>query len=206
MKLKINQKEYYIKSLSKLTFKEFNKIIGDGNAIDLPSYLSLFCDIPIDQLNSAQLTGFNIPAAHQLIFNIDIEKVIKDKKETVIFRDQAISMESLRFKTFGQSYAFEMIRQQKPNEFELSVYALAIALSTSLDPEYIKEVYNELSHQIWTKVLPQGFFLHKKFCNSKMALISLYLRFTLKLKIIKWKLQASRMKFQKQEKTGQRNY
>ena len=206
MNIKLNNVDHAIKPLSKLTFEEFNKIIGDGKATSLPEYLSLFCDIPIADLFAAKITGFNIPTAQKLIFDLDIEEVIKDKKETVKHKDHVISMEALKFKTFGQSYMFEMIRQKKPNDFELSVHALAISLSTSLDPEDIKKTYNQLSQQVWTKVLPQGFFLYKRYLPTMLDSIGLYLRFTLQLKMIRWKLRGSILRYRNQERTGRFNY
>jgi hypothetical protein len=206
MNIKLNNVDHAIKPLSKLTFEEFNKIIGDGKATSLPEYLSLFCDIPIADLFAAKITGFNIPTAQKLIFDLDIEEVIKDKKETVKHKDQVISMEALKFKTFGQSYMFEMIRQKKPNDYEMSVHALAISLSTSLDPEDIKKTYNQLSQQVWTKVLPQGFFLYKRYLPTTLASIGLSLRFTLQLKLIRWKLRGSILRYRNQERTGRFNY
>ena len=48
--IKINGKKYEIKSLSELSFSEFNKVIVDNELIDLPNYLSLFCEIDRDVL------------------------------------------------------------------------------------------------------------------------------------------------------------
>lgn len=201
MIITLNGKPYKIKQVSELSFTEFNKIFIQGGVSDLTGYLSLFCDIDIETLLNAKLSGASIPALDRQIFNLDFKAVLKDEKKTVEYDSKIISMEELAMKTFGNSYMFELIRQKKGlNQYEVCMYALAIAIAKSNDMNLIQETYRNLSSKPWSKVLPQGFFLAKHFSATKINSVKLSIRCIWELKAIRWKWLISRKKYQRAEK------
>lgn len=195
MIVKINKKPYSLKPVSKMTFDEFNKIIVKGKVTDLTEYLSLYCDIPADELIHSKLQGASIPALHQSIFNVNISQVMKERKDTVKYDDTIYLVRELALETFGQQYMFDMYRQEKDlNIYELSIYALAIALSESMDTTMIEHYYSKLCAMPWIKILPQGFFLAKKFSGSRMNSLKLYLACIAQSKKIMYRFRISKMK------------
>lgn len=194
--LRINNKKYDIKYLSELTFEEFDKIMVDGEVSNLPEYLACFTDISIKDLLDGQVRGTSLPALHQRIFNVDIEDVIKDKKDTLKFKDEIYSVDSLRHDTFGKHYHFELYHsvysQKKFSFYRLCIYALAVALTDEMDAKKINEAANRLMRRKWVEVLPQGFFFVKKLSRSKRRSISLWAACTILSKKIKWKIKYSR--------------
>lgn len=185
IKLKINGTNYEINPVSSLSFKDFNKIIVKGNVTDLKEYIAVTTDIPIDDLMSAKVEGVNFPALHQMIFDVDIEKTIKDPKKTLSFRGQTVLTDSLEMETFGKVYYYDLYLQKfgdkKINHYELMLYALAIALTEKLDSS-IEGIYDELAEKNWRQVLPQGFFLNKRLAKKNRRLTRLLASFTHQLR------------------------
>lgn len=201
--IKLNGVKHYIPQLSELSFREFDRVIIQEEVTELKQYIALFADTSLEDLMKSELTGANLPSLHNHIFNLDVEQVIKDKKETVLINGETRSMSSLSHSTFGTNYNFDLYlgsyKRKKITFYSLCLYALAISVSGN-DMEEIGKTYEELSKQKWTKVLPQGFFLAKKFSTSKVSLIRLWATCTLQSKGIKWKMKISRKKLIIQER------
>jgi hypothetical protein len=202
MRLTINKKPYDIKPISELTFDEYNLIVIQSKAVDLPEYLSIMTGITPDELMNAQLKGASIPALYQQLINItDHNSVIKSNKKVIEFDGKIHLIEALQYVTFGQSYMFEVVNQNKKlNDFQKSVYALAISLTDSLDMGKITETYKSLCKMNWMAILPQAFFLRKKHITRRLAYIRLWLNCTFRLKSLRRKILTSRKKYQRLEK------
>lgn len=202
--IKLNGEKHYLPALSELTFAEFDRAIVKEGVTDLKEYIALFTKIPIDELMNAELSGASLPALHASIFNMNIEEVIKDKKATIKVGDKTIAVSSLTHATFGKNYTFDLYHSAYKREtisfYSLCVYALAIAVTDSNDMKEIGEKHEELSKQVWTKVLPQGFFLAKKYSTNKANSIRLWVTCTLQSKAIRWKMKTSKMKLIIREK------
>jgi len=204
MRIKINGNSFDIKSISNLSFNEFNKILIEGKVASLDEYLALFTEIPIDQLLKSKIKGVTIEAVHKFIFNIDIEKQLKEHKDTVTHRDMVYLVEKLELETFGKAYYYDLYFQRykanQINHYQLCMYALAIALSPTLD-DNIEQIYNELSLEKWTEFLPVAFFLAKKYRKPRTDSIKLLIACTLGLKMIKWRTYLLKKKLTLQAKT-----
>jgi hypothetical protein len=204
MTITINKKAYEIKAISELTFEEFNKIVVLGSATDLKEYLALFCDIPLEELLASELKGASIPALHKMIFNVDIESVLKDKKHSLQWNDKTLLMSDISMKTLGNSYMFEIYRQayeaKKINQYELCIYALAIALTNTQDMSVINKACARLKQSNWMKVLPQGFFLVKNSSLRRINLMKISMLCTWGLRLTTWKWRTSRIKYSKLER------
>ena len=189
MKVRIDNREFQIKRLSELSFFEFNEIILKAKAVDLPDYLSVQCNIPVKDLMESELRGISLPSLYAQLFDVNIDDIISDKKKTIEFRDSIRSMSSVSINSFGKSYSFEL-RSQKVNEdngsiYELSLHALAIALSDDPEAGDSGEIYKELCSMNWMKVLPQAFFLFKLTKTSRIKRLLLSMTYIGGLRVIR---------------------
>lgn len=202
--IKIDGKEFQIKKLSELSFWEFNEIIIKKECIDLPQYLAAQCDISVKRLLNSKLTTASMPALFQEVFNVVVDDVIKDKKETVEIQGAVRAMSNVEINTFGKSYLFELKRikheEKAINLYELSVYALAIGLSGEGDGSDVEVIFNDLLKQNWMKVLPQAFFLHKTTKASRIGRVLLSMIYIGGLKAIRLKMAYYLKKLRKSEK------
>lgn len=173
IEITINKKPYKIKSISELTFAEFNKIFVLAKVTDIREYLSVMTDISIEDLMSSVMTGATLETLYTLIFNVDIEATIKQEKATIKQGGKIHLMTDLSLETFGKAYYHDLYLQKYNakvlNEYEIFIYSLAIALVENLD-NGIEGTYNELAAMRWTDVLPQGFFLAKRYRRRSMTL------------------------------------
>ena len=186
--LTINKERVSVKRLSELSFKELNEIILEGEALTFPEYLSFFCKIDKDELLNAEYKGKSLTSVYAQIFNVNIEKVVKDNKETIRFRDKVYLMRDLSVNTFGKNYMIDLKRKQMQaetiNRYEFSLYVLACGLSQDRTGEDIPQIYKELKESNWMEVLPQGFFLNKSIAPSRIKRAVLSLNYTLRLRWI----------------------
>ena len=165
MNLKINGKKHNVKPISQLSFEEYNRIVIQGKVATLPEYIALITDYPVEDVMQSEIEASSTPYIHQMIFDCDVQKELKEKRETVKVRDETYLTNELTLKSFGKSYYFDLYLQKhvekKINEYELAMYALAIAISDELSDK-VEQVYQDLANQNWRKVLPQAFFLAVK--------------------------------------------
>jgi len=203
IKLKINGVGYNIPPVSKLTFDEFNKIRIKGDNNNVIDYISAYTQTPKDDLMRAQMKVASPAALHQSIFDIDEDKELKERKLVLKYDGTFYELDHLAINTFGKSYHFELYRQQyaqdKINNYELCLYALAIALSDVVDKD-IEVIYRELKHYHWTQVLPHSFFLGKMFCGSMINSFLLSMRCISALKTTRLKTLISRKELERLEK------
>lgn len=204
-KLKLNGTTYKIPTLTDLTFEQFDRVMVEGEVSDLKEYISVFIDMDMKELMNAKLTGASLPALQQTLFNVDIDKAIKDEKAIVKLFDKYYTVSELSHNTFGKNYQFDLYnglyKREKISFYKLCVYSLAISLCDSLDHEEIEKNYKDLSNQKWTEVLPQGFFLAKKLSGSKVNSMRLWVICTLISKAINLKMKFSRKKLVALERT-----
>lgn len=188
--LKINGKTRNITPVSKLSFKAFNRIIIEGKVTDLKDYLSIYLDMDLAELMDAEIKSNSLPALHQSIFDVDFEEAIKTTPKTFTYEDHIYLVDEIRLSTFGKNYFFDLFhtqqKQGKINAYELSLYALAIAVSKNNDIGEVEKIYQDLSQKNWRLVLPAAFFLLKRFIKRRKGSILLLIRFIMELKRIKW--------------------
>jgi len=193
-----------IPKLSELTFDQFDRIMIQGKVSDLKEYISVFIDMDMDVLMNAKFSGASLPALQVKLFNVNIEDTIKDKKDTVMFKEKIQTVEGLSHNTFGKDYHFDLYnglyKREKISFYTLCVYSLAIALSKTMEGKEIEENFQSLSKQKWTEVLPQGFFLAKRFCGGKVNSIRLWVICTLVSKGINLMTKISRKKLAMSER------
>lgn len=194
VKLKIDNKLYEIPSLSELSFNEFNKLIVKAEAFKLEEYLSVYTGIPLNELMKSKVTGYNLTVVHNSIYNVNVNEVIKTKKEVLDTHrreNRYILTSDLSLEKFGDMWHYDLKRSmhdmKQINTFELCMYAIAIA--TVNEGDDYEAYYNELGKLNWMKVLPHGFFLSKKIESGLLNSIKLFLAFTLVLNRIDWKIQ-----------------
>lgn len=202
VKLKLNGKKYSVKSVSELTFNEYNRVIIKAKALDLPEYLAVMTGILPEKIMNAKLDGASLPAIYNTLLDVqDHNAVVKTKKHTVEFRGEIISMDSIELDTVGKSYLFSTVcSSKKLNDFEKSVYALAVGLADKLDMEEVRGIYQELIQINWRNVLPQGFFLLKKQTKGRLESLVLSLNCTVRLKKIQRKTQIYLKRLRKSER------
>jgi len=203
--IKLNGKSHFIPQLSELTFDQFDRVMIKGEVTDLKEYISVFLDMDMNILMNAEFSGVSLPALHQSIFNVNIHKMIKVEKSVVKLFDKHYTISELSHNVFGKNYQFDLYnglyKRKKISFYKLCIYALAISLSDSFDSEDIEKNYENLSRQVWTKVISQGFFLAKKLSGSRGNLIRLWLICTLTSKAINLKIIASRKRLLLLERT-----
>lgn len=206
MQIKLNNKIYTIKPVSQLTFTEFNNIIVKGKVSTLPEYLAMHTGLYVKQVMQSEIKAASVPYVHQCIFDIDVEKELKTEKNTVKYNGIVYETGYLSLSTFGESYLFDLHLQEyikkKLNEHELYLYTLAIAI----DSENYESIYNGLCEMNWTKVLPQAFFLAKKFRKKKPILIGLLKTSIWALRKTSLKTRFSLMSLRNTERKQYRNY
>lgn len=190
MKIKVNGNPYFIKPLSKLTFDEFNSIMVKGECTDLQSYLSLFIDIPINEFMGSEMKGAAIPALAEYVFDVDPQKVVKDKKETIEINGTHRSVSGINT-VVGQDFLITIVNDRlnskEINEYEHSLWVLAIGLLEGDDIADInkaEEYYKDLCSQEWVKVLPQAFFLLKRTIKPRINMWRQSIAYILGLKKI----------------------
>jgi hypothetical protein len=203
MILKLNGKKHEIKPLSELTAREFIKIIGVSEVNNIQEYISLFTKLSVKELMEAKIRAASLPSLHQMIFDVDVEAVLKNKKKTIYFNNQYLSCESLDLDTFGKLYFYDLylgkFKAKAITYYHLSLYTLAIALSTNLDDE-INKNYEALMDNKWIEVLPQAFFLQKRFNKKRWHLILQSKICMYRLKRTKWKIATSKRRLINLEK------
>ena len=191
-RIKINGEPYNVPSVSELTFNQFNDIIVIGKVTDLREYIALFTNIEIGDLMKSEFSGASLPALNKMIFNVDIDSVMTDKKNVVKFKEEFYSMDELNHATFGKDYFFDLYHSRQKAEqinfFQLCMYSLAVALASDTDGmTEIGKNYERLCNRNWMEVLPQGFFLAKKYSKGTKDLMRLWANCILPLKVTKWK-------------------
>ena len=198
-KIKLNNKPFDIPSVSELSFKQFNEIIVKGDVTDLKEYISLFTNIDMATLMASDFSGASLPALSQSIFDVEVDKVMNDEKETVTIEGKTIAISSLSHATFGKNYYFDLYhglkKHDKINMFELCLYALAIALTPDAGSmKDIGEKYKQFEETNWMKVLPQGFFLARRYSQTKRNSIALSVSCIVQSKLMTWKINFSKRK------------
>jgi hypothetical protein len=198
MKVTINNETRQVIPLSQLTFREFNRIIVKHEVTDIIGYLSLFFDLTKEKMMDARVSQISLTALHASLFDVDIVAAIKTKLLTVECLGQFYSTDSLAIDTFGKSYFFELKKQGEATNYELAMYALALALS--LKNEDVDVIYDDLCAQTWTKVLPQAFFLLRRSRKQKLTSRLSLIGFTWGLRKIAFKIRYFQAKYRKLEK------
>jgi len=204
MKLNINGKRHSVKSLSELTFKEFNKVLVKAKVGGLDEYLSVFLDIDKNELLGSKIKSYTLDSIHKFIFDIDVTAHIKTIPKAIMWKEKAYMVADLSLDTFGKAYYYDLYFQrykaQQLNEYQLGLYALAVALTDSLD-EKIEITYAQMEEEKWTKFLPTSFFLLKKYRKPKRFSIMLLIRYTWGLRLIRWRINSSKRKWKQWVKT-----
>jgi len=189
MKIKVNNKSHEIPPISKISFATFNKVFVEKEVFDLKGYISLFVDMPVDELMTAKLKDTQLPLLHASIYDVDIEERIKKYPNTLKFKGNIYMVKEMSLVTLGQHYIFDLFydkfKRKEINEYQLCLYATACAISKQYSTDEIQGIYEELSAMPWIKVLPASFFLGRKFSKKKANLIMRWVIFTLGLKRIK---------------------
>ena len=123
MKIKVNNKSHEIPPISKLSFETFNKVFVEKEVFDLKGYISLFVDMPVDELMTAELKAAQLPMLHALIFDVDMEKKIKTPPNTLKFKGDIYMIKEMSLATFGQNYIFDLFydkfKRKEINEYQL---------------------------------------------------------------------------------------
>ncbi len=207
IKINIKNKDYLIPPISELSFNDFHNIIIKGSAYDIPSYISIYTDVPLKDLKKAKLVcKGSLKGLHRMIFDLDIHKVIKTKKEVVGFRGEYISINDIGINYFYQSYFYDMYLQKyeekKIDFYELTLYALAVGLLPSgcTEIKEVSHIFNDLCLLKWKDVLPQAFFLHKHTKKKSLNLIIQSKAYTLGLRKAQALIYFYRSTLGKQEK------
>ncbi len=207
IKIEIKGKDYMIPPISKLSFNDFNNILIKGEAYDIPSYISIYTDVPLKELKKAKLVSQDsLKGLHRMIFDLDPLKTVKQKKEVLFFDKEAISMQAIGISFFYQSYFYDIYMQQYEektiNFYELCLYALAIGLLPEgcTDITKVKPIYEALSSIPWKDVLPQAFFLHKTTRKKNLNSIKQSILCTMELKKAQISIQCYRGLLGKQER------
>jgi hypothetical protein len=186
MKYIINGKKYRIPQVSDLKCSKFISVFGSGEDIDLKAYLSLFIDMPIDDLMNASIKSSSIPAIQASLFDIDINTVIKNPQNTLHYNNKYYLISDMSLDTFGKAYVFDLYfekhKSNQINNFELCMYATSCFLSESPDTDEIQKVYDKLLEYNWTDIIPISFFLAKKLLRKKKGFLIWWLKSTLALR------------------------
>jgi hypothetical protein len=195
MKIKVNGKGYEVRSLSQLSFDEFNKVLVKAKVSGLDEYLSIFLNMEKVDLMNAKIKSYTVEALHRFIFDIDVTDKVKNPPRVIEYDDRHYTLESLDLDTFGKSYYYDLYKQREKagqiNQYQLYMYALAIALSPTLDDE-IEKIHKTLCSSKWTHYLPAAFFLAKKYRPRSMHSVMQSMRFMLGLRLIKWRIRTSK--------------
>ena len=190
IKIKLNNHPFEIQSISELTFSNFNRIMIKAKVSQLAEYLSLFSSLDVGELMESEFKGASIPTLYASIFDCDIKAILKTKFETFKYEGETVILKDIKISTYGRQYFFSLYYEQykadKINIYELSLFCLAICLSSDQDGEDISKIYKELSLMNWRDVLPHSFFLLKKFLNRKSGSWKASIRYTMELSVIRW--------------------
>ena len=210
IKIKLDGTKYEIPSVSELSFKDFEHKVFKDNVMKLPEYLSIFTGFGVEQLMSSEFSGLSVPSLHQMIFDVDIEKELRVGFETITFRGKVYEIKDLLINDFGKHYFFglhfENYRAKKISFYQLSIYSIAVALSTEKDLKQVQEIYEELIEMNWREILPQGFFLLKKYLKKKEGSIKVWIHFMKILKRIRFQNKSEMKRLKLMEKKSLRNY
>lgn len=205
MKLKINKQVYNIPKYSELTTNEFCRIAA-AKVVNIPEYISLFTEIPLDTLMNAEYKSPSNTYVFASIFDVDVSKAIKEKRFTFEYEGQVMELKKLEFKTFGQAYLFDIYhqknREEKISDFELFAYALSIAISSDPSLADVEEIKRKLDKRNWLSVIPHGFFLAKRFWSKRRPLINPSIAYTWAFNEISTKTLLSLQKLKKLETTS----
>lgn len=189
MKIKINDTKYFIPPISSLNFNEFNDIIIKNEITNLKEYISLLVDIPIDELMSAKISEGSSELLHNTLFDVQIDKAIKDVRSTIVYEDNVFIVNDMSLDTFGKVYLFDLIyskyASKEINIYELSIKTLSLFMANSHDMEEVDRISLYLSRQNWLKILPTAFFLTKKLLKKKKGLRIILIQCMLELKRIR---------------------
>ncbi len=196
--LKVNKRIFSVPSLSELTFKDFNRVMIEGKANDLPSYLSIYTDIGLDLLMNSDIDSLSLTGLHERIYNVDINQEIRRKREAFKYEGRYILVKSLSFRQFFHSYFFDLCCGRHKTggitDMQLCVFCLAIALQPEEGPDMAKveDTYSKLEKMDWRVVLPIGFFLFRKSVPMKMLFIQWLIVFFLRLRRLQVRIRKSR--------------
>jgi len=193
MKLIINGKSTDLTPVSKLTGHQFVEIMVKANVTDLKEYIALFANMSMKKLMSANVKTFSLKGLHASIFNIDIEKAIKNPPETLKYGKDIHIVDKMALDTFGKKYMFELyydeFKLKKMDMYTLSVYCMACAICPEHDTEKIEKIFSELMDKKWTEVIPAAFFLTKRSWKGKRNSTLTWIIFMWGLKVQKLKMQ-----------------
>ncbi len=193
MKLIINGKATDLTPVSKLTGKQFIEIMIKANVTDLKEYIALFANMSMKNLMSSNVKTFSLKGLHASIFNIDIEKAIKNPPETLKYEEEYHIIKEMALDTFGKRYMFELYYDQfklkKMDIYTLSVYCMACAICPEHNTEKIEKIFSELMDRKWTEVIPASFFLTKRSWKGKRNSMITWTIFMWGLKVQKLKMQ-----------------
>ena len=205
IKIKINKKTVYIKTVSELSFEEFNAIIAESESISLPAYLAYFSEMDEKTLLSSEFKGNSLTSLYQKIFNIDVKSTVLDKsRKTFTYKDKVYLLDDLRINTFGKAYSCEVAREAfrsgRFNNYEYCLYVLACGLSKDLRGDDIDDIFQDLVKSKWIHVLPAGFFLSKHIKQKRIERLLLSQGFIYQLKLISSKTRHYLNRLKKLEK------
>lgn len=200
MKIKVNGNPKTIVPVSDLTFDQFNSIIFKNKGYTLTKYLPIQLGMTEKELEESNIDCPSIALLHSFIFNVDIEKEIKRKRETVSYKDDIFILRDIGIDTFGKSYLLELKKQTLKDINEISIYALALAICNTHDSGEVDVIFRDLKKMNWKSVLPPAFFLlrniSKKNRINKISLIG----YILALKKITFKTAYCLTKYQTSQK------
>lgn len=199
MKLTINKNPYEIPAFSELTCEQFIKVMTH-EVLDIPSYISIFSDIPVDLLMKAEIKSASLTYIHARLFNVDVSKAFEEEKKVVEWQGKYYLLSDLTFKKFGQSYFFDIYHQQyiqkRITDNEMMLRALSVGLG---DTDEIEERYQALLKTTWTKVMPHAFFLAKRYLIGYKILLKGSTLYMLELKATQKKINRSLKNIKKLE-------
>jgi len=193
MNLIINGNKTKVTPVSKLTGNEFVEIMIKANVTDLKEYIALFAGISINTLMDAKFSTTSLKGLHASIFDINIEKYLKNPPLTLDYEDDIYIVKEMALDTFGKRYMFELhydkFKIKQIDLYALSVYCLACAISNDYDTGRIQKIYESLMNRKWTEVIPAAFFLTKRSWKGKRNSMLMWMIFMWGLKIQRLKMQ-----------------
>jgi len=185
MNLVINKKTHTVIPISKLTFNSFNQILVEREVFDLKGYISLFVELPVDELMSSEIETISMPALHASIFDIDIKKQVKSTPKTFKYGEHTYIVDEMTLSTFGQNYIFDLYyekyKEGKLNIYEISIYAVACHITKTFDMSEVDRIYNDICSMKWVDCLPAAFFLARRFLRKKKGSRLLSIAYTVEL-------------------------
>lgn len=192
MRLIINGEKVSVTPVSQLTGHQFVEIMVKADVTDLKEYIALFADMSIGTLMDSKLETTSLEGLHASVFDINIEKAIKNPPNTVGYDGDIHIVNKMALDTFGKRYMFELyydkFKLKEIDLYSLSVYCMACAICPAYDTEKIHKTFAELMEMKWTEVIPSAFFLTKRSWKGKKNSTLMWIIFIWGLKIQRLKL------------------